>query len=232
MAIRNSWVLGPLLCQKSCFTCTNCLGSIKPLCSIRLRDCLHLTRALLQLHLQRNGSFCVLEHIFEWQSNPELRQEPALPLRKGNIGGPPTHVSFLEVTSYTNTKSSLPLTRASPIPWSVGNGHATAQGFIEMCEQNCSVPASVPTAQQCWALKTVRDAACPWVSCLQCYTSKIPVQELRHLCNDSAHVLPVSNICCFKRHPGLVPPCLSSAPVKCFQHHRGTVRCVWFGNSA
>lgn len=100
MAIRNSWVLGLLLCQKSYFTCTNCLGSI------RLRDCLHLTGALLQLYLQRNGSFSVLEHISEWQSNnPELRQESALPLQKGNIEGPPTHISFLEVTSYTNTRA-------------------------------------------------------------------------------------------------------------------------------
>lgn len=87
------------------------------------------------------------------------------------------------------------------------NGHATAQGFNLTCEQNCSVAASVPPARQCWALKPPRDAACPWVSHMQGYTSKIPVQGLRRLCNDSAHVLPVNNICCCKRHSGLMPPC-------------------------
>lgn len=115
--------------------------------------------------------------------------------------------SFLEVSSYTNPKSSLPLLWASPIPRSVRNGHATAQGFNLTCEQSCSVAASAPLARQCWALKPPGDAACPWVSHMQGYTSKIPVQGLRRLCNDSAHVLPLNNICCCKRHPGLMPPC-------------------------
>lgn len=180
MAIRNSWVLGPLLCQKSCSACTNYLGSIKPFCTIRLRDCLHLTGTPLQLHLQRNASFSFLERISEWQINPEPRREPAFPLQKGNIEGPPTDFSFLEVSSYTLTTSSLPLLWA-PIPWSVGNGHDTAQGFSLRCEQTWSVPASVPMAQQCWALKPMGDAACPWVCYLQGYTSKMLITPLQWL---------------------------------------------------
>lgn len=55
---------------------------------------------------------------------------------------------------------------------------------LELCEQNRSVPAPVPVTQQCCPLEPPSYAVCPWVSYLHYCTSKIPVPDLRHLCND------------------------------------------------
>lgn len=174
MAIRNSWVLSPLLCQKSCSTYTNCLGSVKPLCSIRLRDsctsqepcCSSISEEMaisLSCGTPRRDRVILSPGESQlspckgeiWRSSYSLFFPWSL-LLHNHQELPPSHLSFSHSVEG-------------------GNGPAMAQVQPDVWAQLVwGVPASVPLAQQSWALTPVGDAAAPWVSCLQCSTSKTP----------------------------------------------------------